>query len=192
MSLLEIKNLNVRFGDATAVPVVDGLDISVDKGEVLSAQGFQVPLMDRIAVFVLQAEVDFTQALGIGVDQHAAIEVPHENVIVALAQLRQRFLGALAGVSDPETKRKIVGREFIRSFRSALSQENWEEVSRQAHSFKSASRTIGAERLGQLGKELEDACHEQHPDKAKRILDILTLELQIVCAGLATLPERNN
>ena len=83
------------------------------------------------------------------------------------------------------------GREFIRSFRSALSQENWEEVSRQAHSFKSASRTIGAERLGQLGKELEDACHEQHPDKARRILDILTLELQIVCAGLATLPERN-
>ena len=36
MSLLEIKNLNVRFGDKTAVPVVDGLDISVDKGEVLA------------------------------------------------------------------------------------------------------------------------------------------------------------
>jgi len=32
MSLLEIKNLNVRFGDKTAVPVVDGLDIAVDKG----------------------------------------------------------------------------------------------------------------------------------------------------------------
>src|SRR5476649_3037946 len=39
MSLLEIKNLNVRFGDATAVPVVDGLDISVDKGEVLAIVG---------------------------------------------------------------------------------------------------------------------------------------------------------
>ncbi|WP_240442938.1 hypothetical protein, partial [Pseudomonas aeruginosa] len=26
MSLLDIKNLSVRFGDPTAVPVVDGLD----------------------------------------------------------------------------------------------------------------------------------------------------------------------
>ncbi len=39
MSLLEIKNLNVRFGDKTAVPVVDGLDLSVDKGEVLAIVG---------------------------------------------------------------------------------------------------------------------------------------------------------
>jgi GMP synthase (glutamine-hydrolysing) len=30
-----------------------------------------------------------------------------------------RFLDALAGVSDPETKRKIVGREFIRVFEDA-------------------------------------------------------------------------
>ncbi|MDO5729548.1 MAG: glutamine-hydrolyzing GMP synthase [Actinomycetaceae bacterium] len=30
-----------------------------------------------------------------------------------------RFLDALAGVSDPETKRKIIGREFIRSFEAA-------------------------------------------------------------------------
>jgi dipeptide transport system ATP-binding protein len=39
MSLLEIKNLNVRFGDAKATPVVDGLDLSVDKGEVLAIVG---------------------------------------------------------------------------------------------------------------------------------------------------------
>lgn len=31
----------------------------------------------------------------------------------------ERFLNALAGVSDPETKRKIIGREFIRSFEAA-------------------------------------------------------------------------
>jgi len=30
-----------------------------------------------------------------------------------------QFLGALAGVTDPETKRKIIGREFIRSFEKA-------------------------------------------------------------------------
>jgi predicted ABC-type transport system involved in lysophospholipase L1 biosynthesis ATPase subunit len=39
MSLLEIKNLNVRFGDKNAVPVVDGLDLKVDKGEVLAIVG---------------------------------------------------------------------------------------------------------------------------------------------------------
>ncbi|MDO4665085.1 MAG: glutamine-hydrolyzing GMP synthase [Actinomycetaceae bacterium] len=31
----------------------------------------------------------------------------------------ERFLGALAGVTDPEEKRKIIGREFIRSFEDA-------------------------------------------------------------------------
>ncbi|MCE5364568.1 ABC transporter ATP-binding protein [Pseudomonas anguilliseptica] len=39
MSLLDIKNLSVRFGDATAIPVVDGLDLSVEKGEVLAIVG---------------------------------------------------------------------------------------------------------------------------------------------------------
>ena len=39
MSLLQIRNLNVRFGDAGAVPVVDGLDLSVAKGEVLAIVG---------------------------------------------------------------------------------------------------------------------------------------------------------
>ncbi|MGA9873490.1 MAG: glutamine-hydrolyzing GMP synthase [Rhodococcus sp. (in: high G+C Gram-positive bacteria)] len=32
------------------------------------------------------------------------------------------FLGALEGVSDPEEKRKIIGREFIRSFEGAVSE----------------------------------------------------------------------
>ena len=30
-----------------------------------------------------------------------------------------QFLDALAGVSEPETKRKIIGREFIRTFEQA-------------------------------------------------------------------------
>jgi GMP synthase (glutamine-hydrolysing) len=34
----------------------------------------------------------------------------------------ERFLGALAGVTDPETKRKIIGREFIRVFESATAE----------------------------------------------------------------------
>ena len=39
MSLLDIRNLSVRFGAADAVPVVDGLDLRVDKGEVLAIVG---------------------------------------------------------------------------------------------------------------------------------------------------------
>jgi dipeptide transport system ATP-binding protein len=39
MSLLDIHNLNVRFGGVDAPPVVEGLDLSVDAGEVLAIVG---------------------------------------------------------------------------------------------------------------------------------------------------------
>ena len=39
MSLLHIRNLSVRFGDEQAVPVVDGLDLDVARGEVLAIVG---------------------------------------------------------------------------------------------------------------------------------------------------------
>lgn len=39
MSLLSIKNLSVRFGGRDAVPVVDGLDLTVNAGEVLAIVG---------------------------------------------------------------------------------------------------------------------------------------------------------
>ena len=35
---------------------------------------------------------------------------------------RERFLAALAGVTDPETKRKTIGREFIRAFEGATAE----------------------------------------------------------------------
>ncbi|MGW6389261.1 glutamine-hydrolyzing GMP synthase [Streptomyces sp. NPDC055103] len=51
-----------------------------------------------------QVEKDFVASTGV-------------NLKVVDAQ--ERFLAALAGVSDPETKRKIIGREFIRVFEQA-------------------------------------------------------------------------
>jgi len=54
-----------------------------------------------------QVERDFVAATG---------------VTLKVVDAQQRFLAALAGVSDPEDKRKIIGREFIRVFESAASE----------------------------------------------------------------------
>lgn len=49
-------------------------------------------------------------------DQVKEAFVDVTGVDLVVADERDRFLGALAGVSDPEQKRKIIGREFIRTF----------------------------------------------------------------------------
>jgi GMP synthase (glutamine-hydrolysing) len=41
------------------------------------------------------------------------------GVRLVTVDAREQFLTALSGVSDPETKRKIIGREFIRTFEKA-------------------------------------------------------------------------
>ena len=45
--------------------------------------------------------------------------VASTGVNLVIRDEKERFLTALAGVSDPETKRKIIGREFIRTFEAA-------------------------------------------------------------------------
>ena len=45
--------------------------------------------------------------------------VASTGVRLVTIDAQQQFLDALAGVSDPEQKRKIIGREFIRSFEGA-------------------------------------------------------------------------
>ena len=47
------------------------------------------------------------------------VEVTGVDLVVA--DERDRFLNALAGVTDPEEKRKIIGREFIRTFETTAS-----------------------------------------------------------------------
>jgi GMP synthase (glutamine-hydrolysing) len=51
-----------------------------------------------------QVETDYVAATGIR---------------LVTVDAREQFLTALAGVSDPESKRKIIGREFIRTFEAA-------------------------------------------------------------------------
>ena len=45
--------------------------------------------------------------------------VASTGVTLKVVDAKERFLKALAGVSDPETKRKIIGTEFIRVFEAA-------------------------------------------------------------------------
>lgn len=52
--------------------------------------------------------------------------VASTGVKLVVANEQERFLGALAQVSDPEAKRKIIGREFIRTFEDAARQINAE------------------------------------------------------------------
>ena len=54
-----------------------------------------------------QVEEDFVAATG---------------VALMVVDARERFATALSGVTDPETKRKIIGREFIRVFEDAAGQ----------------------------------------------------------------------
>ena len=84
MSLLEIKNLNVRFGDATAVPVVDGLSLSVDKGEVLaivgeSGSGKSVTMMALMGLIehpgIVTADAGVGHDVGLGSRLHRACVV---------------------------------------------------------------------------------------------------------------------
>ena len=41
------------------------------------------------------------------------------GIRLVVVDAEKKFLDALAGVTDPETKRKIIGREFIRTFEVA-------------------------------------------------------------------------
>ncbi len=46
----------------------------------------------------------------------------HFELDLTVVDAADRFLGKLAGVTDPETKRKIIGHEFIEVFRDAVKQ----------------------------------------------------------------------
>lgn len=52
-------------------------------------------------------------------DQVMALFSEHLGVRVERVNARERFLEALSGISDPEGKRKIIGREFVRVFEQA-------------------------------------------------------------------------
>jgi GMP synthase (glutamine-hydrolysing) len=109
----QVERIRAQVGDRRAVC---GLSGGVDSA--VAAALVQRAIGDRLTcVFVdhgllrkgeaEQVERDFVAATG--VDLH-------------VVDASKQFLEALAGVTDPETKRKAIGREFIRAFESAASE----------------------------------------------------------------------
>ncbi|GHG45581.1 GMP synthase [glutamine-hydrolyzing] [Flavimobilis marinus] len=106
----QVAAIRAQVGDARVIcGLSGGVDSSVAAALVQRAVGEQLT-----CVFVdhgllregeaEQVEQDFVAATG---------------VQLKVVDAREQFLDALAGVSDPETKRKIIGREFIRVFEAA-------------------------------------------------------------------------
>ncbi len=106
----QVARIRAQVGDARVIcGLSGGVDSSVAAALVQEAVGSQLT-----CVFVdhgllrsgeaEQVEKDFVAATG---------------VQLKVVDARERFLHALAGHTDPETKRKIIGREFIRVFEDA-------------------------------------------------------------------------
>jgi GMP synthase (glutamine-hydrolysing) len=106
----QVEKIRAEVGDTRVISALSGgVDSAVSTALVQRAVG------DRLtAVFVdhgllregeaEQVERDYVEATGVD---------------LKVVDAKDRFLGHLDGVSDPETKRKIIGREFIRVFEEA-------------------------------------------------------------------------
>ena len=106
----QVELIRAQVGDARVISALSGgVDSAVSTALVQRAIGDQLT-----AVFVdhgllregeaEQVEKDYVEATGVD---------------LKVVDARDQFLGFLAGVSDPEEKRKIIGREFIRVFEAA-------------------------------------------------------------------------
>jgi len=106
----QVERIRAQIGDARVIcGLSGGVDSAVAAALVHEAVGDQL-----VCVFVdhgllraderRQVEEDYVAATGIR---------------LVTVDAREQFLTALAGVTEPETKRKIIGREFIRTFEQA-------------------------------------------------------------------------
>jgi len=116
----QVARIREQVGDAR---VICGLSGGVDSA--VAAALVQRAVGDRLTcIFVDHGLLRAGEAEQVERDFVAATDVR-----LVVVDARQRFLDALAGVDDPETKRKIIGREFIRVFEDAAG-----EVVREAGS----------------------------------------------------------
>jgi GMP synthase (glutamine-hydrolysing) len=106
----QIENIRAQIGDKQAIcGLSGGVDSAVAAALVQRAIGDQLT-----CVFVDHGLLRKGEAEQVERDYVAAT-----GVSLHVVDAQKRFLDALAGVSDPEQKRKIIGREFIRVFEAA-------------------------------------------------------------------------
>ena len=109
----QIAKIKEQVGtDRVICGLSGGVDSAVAAAIVHKAVGDQL-----VAVFVDHGLLREGEAQQVETDYVAATGI---RLVTINAQ--KKFLDALAGVSDPETKRKIIGREFIRTFEEAQAQ----------------------------------------------------------------------
>ncbi|UYM03865.1 glutamine-hydrolyzing GMP synthase [Solicola gregarius] len=106
----QVERIREQVGDKRAICALSGgVDSSVAAALVQRAIGDQLT-----CVFVDHGLLRKGEAEQVERDYVAATDVRLRVVDVS-----EQFLGALAGVTEPEEKRKIIGREFIRTFEAA-------------------------------------------------------------------------
>jgi len=106
----QIELIRAQIGDKKVIcGLSGGVDSAVAAAIVHKAVGDQLT-----AVFVDHGLLRTGEREQVQRDYVAATGIKLVTVDAA-----EQFIGALAGVTDPETKRKIIGREFIRSFENA-------------------------------------------------------------------------
>ena len=106
----QVERIRAQVGSGRVIcGLSGGVDSAVAAALVHRAVGDQLT-----AVFVDHGLLRKGEAEQVERDYVAATGI---RLVVVNAE--QTFLAALAGVTDPETKRKIIGREFIRTFEAA-------------------------------------------------------------------------
>lgn len=106
----QVASIRAQVGSSRVIcGLSGGVDSAVAAALVHRAVGDQLT-----CVFVDHGLLRLGEAEQVERDYVAAT-----GITLVVVDARARFLDALAGVSDPETKRKIIGREFIRVFEEA-------------------------------------------------------------------------
>jgi GMP synthase (glutamine-hydrolysing) len=106
----QVAAIRAQVGDAQVIcGLSGGVDSAVAAALVHRAVGDQLT-----CVFVDHGLLRAGEAEQVEKDYVAAT-----GIRLKVVEAADRFLGALSGVTDPEVKRKIIGREFIRVFEAA-------------------------------------------------------------------------
>jgi GMP synthase (glutamine-hydrolysing) len=106
----QVEKIKQQVGSARIIcGLSGGVDSAVAAALVHRAVGDQLT-----AVFVDHGLLRLGEAEQVARDYVAAT-----GIRLKVVDAEKRFLDALSGVSDPEQKRKIIGREFIRTFEEA-------------------------------------------------------------------------